>query len=181
MNNVLINLLPEELLNKEKVKSKKTVVTRVSIALLMVMILVTSTTLLFRVFQNRNVQIANRQLEEAQEKVSALKEQEGLIGYLKQRLSTIQTLENQESKYTKSYNLITSLTPVFTKINLLSFDKSGNINVSVTAPDTTSLNIFLSNLIDPKQNQGKITKVKIDSLSRSIDGQYRADLTITSS
>lgn len=179
MNTVSINLLPEELLNKEKIQSKKTTVTRVSIGLLMVMMLATSSILLIRILQNRSVQIVNKGLEDARARVESLKEQESLIYYLKQRLISIQSLESQESTHAKSYNLITGLTPEFTKISELSFDKSGDISVSIIAPDTNNLNSFLDNLTDPRQNQGKITKVRIDSLSRSINGQYKADLTIS--
>lgn len=178
MSAISINLLPEELANKDKFETKKSRVIRLSIGVLLVMILISSTTLLVRILQNRSLQVANQQLDSDRAKVASLKDKEGLVFYLKQRLDAINTLSNQESPQAKSFNLITNLAPVGLKISSLSIDKNGGVTLSVTSPTTDDLNSFFNNLTDPEENQGRIAKVTIDSFSRVSGGQYRADLTV---
>lgn len=179
MDKITINLLPKEIVTQELDKAKKNLLTKIAVILLVVLIVATSAILAARIFQKQNLDSLNNQLAGLKSKISALKDQEELTFYLKQRLTTINRLKSdQDQKATQSYNLITALTPATAKISRLSLDKNNNIILTVEIPDVYVMQVFFENLISPKINQGKISKVRADSLSKTPSDTYRADLTI---
>lgn len=178
MNKINLNLLPAELIRQETETHQKGKVISLSIGLLAVIVALTTATLALRLFQERNLNMVNTGFQQAKDKVASLKDQEGEVILLKQRLSSISSLVNQDSKTVQAYNLINTLFPSTVEISSLSLDKNGTITVSAQVSDTNSLRTLFENLTNSAINQGRINNVQIDSFNRSPSGFYRIDLTV---
>jgi Tfp pilus assembly protein PilN len=181
MDKISINLLPSSVLVKEKEQSRKSFLLRISVAFLVVIILIAGATLFVRINQKSQLSGANQDLIQAHKKVDSLKSQESTIVYLKQRLDSIATLKNQESKPVQAYNLMNKLTPIGVDVSSFTIDKSNKIIISAESQDNKTLKSFFDNLTDPVKNQGKVTKVRIDDLSQSKEGGFRLDVSISTS
>ncbi len=179
MDKIFINLLPSDILVLEKDRNKRAVFIRLAVLILVVMVAITGTLLLARFTQNQKLAQAQQQLQSAKDKVNQYQAQENLVFYLKERLQDISSLSNQESPYAQSYNLLVKLSPPGLSFSSVSLDKPGTAVLSTTADNSSTVKQFFNNLTDPRINQNKVTKVKIDSLSKDPNGQYRIDLTIT--
>lgn len=178
MDKITINLLPEELLHQAKEYQQRSTIFKLSLGLLVVMIFLASALLVLRFIQNQTLISLNNSLGNSQEKVAGFKNQEGQLVFLKERLGSINSLLNQDSKTVASYNLINSLAPTSLIITTLSADKDGNILITAETPNTAVLRVFFDHLTSPSLNQGKISKVLINSLSQS-GNIYRMDLAVT--
>ncbi len=178
MDKISINLLPFEVTALEKTSAKKLQIFKLSFGLLVVMILITVSILILRLFQSRTISVVNTQLVTSEQKVNNLKDQESQLVLLKDRLSSISTLSQKDFKTTDGFNLISSITPSNISLSAVSLDKSGTIVLSAEAPDLITLKTFFDNLTIPAINQGKIGKISIDNLNNFSSGKYRVNLTI---
>lgn len=179
MPSITINLLPGEVKVLEKDLRKRSFLFKISIGILVGMIGFTSLILVLRLFQNRSVEHLNQQLQASQVKVAAYKNQEGLLVYLKQRLDTIRSLNQQGSTPVQPYNLVTALVPSSMDILLLNIDKPNTVIISTEAVDTGTIEQYFNNLLSTRTNQGKVSKIQIDSLSKGLGSMYKIDLTLT--
>ena len=179
MDKFTINLLPGEVLLQEKDRSKRSLLLKISIAFLLVVVMVAAATFMLTINQKQQLEEANQSLDNARTKVQSYNDQESLVTYLKQRLDNIDTLQKQQSKPVLSYRLMLRLLPVGVSVSAFTLDKSNKIVISAQSNNIESVKQFFDNLTDPTINQKNITKVNIDSLSRSADGSFRMDLTIS--
>ena len=179
MDKFTINLLPGEVLLQEKDRSKRSFLLKISVAFLLVVIMIAGATFLMRVTQKQQLEAANQNLDSAKAKVQSYSDRESLLVYLKQRLDNIQNLQGQQSKPVQSYYLMQALLPAGVSVSAFTLDKGNRIVISAQSSNVDSVKQFFDNLTDPTTNQKKITKVNIDSLSRTGDGSFRMDLTIT--
>lgn len=181
MDRININLLPPELKESKKREKRRSLVTGLSIGLLVLMVLITGALLVVVVLQNRRITEANKNLENTKIEVNSYKQQEAIAVVLKSQLSTIDSLIKHEFPQAQAFNLINALTPEGIRIFSFSINKANKIVLQGETSDTFALETFFNNLIDPKFNEGKISKVVIDSLNRDRDSKIRFDLSITPS
>ena len=114
----------------------------------------------------------------SEERVLVFKDKEAELSVLKNRLSLI----NQVHKTKVSENSLiyrNALNYVSPEVNIssISVDRSGNVLTSIAAPDISSLEQTFSNLTSDKAFE-EISQIDIDSLSRSRDGIYRANIRL---
>lgn len=178
MNKISINLLPQEIVLTEKDQIRQRKFTAFSILALIIMVVIIAAIFSIRLVQKAQLSSAAQKLNDSRQKVLSYQDTEGLVNFLKQRLSVIGGLVTQESKQATSYNLVTALTPPGINLLALSVNKDGKIIVSAQSSDIGTLDLFFSNLTDPSKNQSKVKKINIDSLTKGVDS-YRVDLTIT--
>lgn len=179
MGKISINLLPGEIALLEKDKKKRSTLIKIGTSIVVGMIVLTSLVLSIRIIQNRTVDQATLDFKNSQNKVLALKDREAVVSVLKTRLTNIKNLTQQTSKQAQSYNLITALVPQSMDILTLTLSKTGTIELSTETNDVEVMSQFFNTLVDPQSTQGKISSVKIDSLSKAANSLYRMDLTIT--
>lgn len=178
MGKILINLLPVELAEVAKEQKKKLRITKVSIGIIIVMILITSIVFAYRIIQSgTNEKIASN-INAAREKINSYKQQEELLTVLKNRIDGITGLISKESIQAQAFNLIYALNPPQVKIVNLSIDKSGRVQMTGETTDIERLRFFFDNLTDPKKHEGKIAAVSIEGLSRASSGKIKFDLSI---
>ncbi len=179
MTKLSINLLPKEVLAQEHSKNRISLINQISFGFLIILVSVTTTVLMLRLLQNRALYQDKVDLENTVKDVESLKKQEGLLTNLKKRIDSINTWSKQESKQLSSFTLMLSLKPANIKTNFLGLDKSGNISYSGESSSAADLKTLFDNVVDPKLTEGRIAKVKVENLNRSITDKYRFDLTLT--
>lgn len=181
MDRININLLPPELKEIKKREKKRSLIIRLSIGMLVLMVIATTILLISVVLQNRKISLANQKLGTTKNEVNNYKKQEAVAVVLKSQLDTISTLFSKEFPQAQAFNLVNALTPAQIRVYSFSINKSNKIVLQGETQNTSSLETFFNNLIDPKFNEGKISKVVVDSLNRNREGKIRFDLTITPS
>ncbi len=173
-----INLLPIGYTKLRKRDTKFYQVQTISIYLLLLLIFVTSITVALRFLQTQQIKAAEANLQEFNLQVSSLKSKEASLVILKDRLTTIDQISTVPSKQRSVYNLVNGLIPPNLTLSFVSVDRSGNMLLSIVAPNFSSLDGLLATLGSTQKNENKITSTSLESFSRSRDGLYRASLKI---
>lgn len=175
-----INLLPVEVTRQQQKEARFYQVQSISIASLLVLIFLSSTTLALSFLQNSSINLANTNLQAAEEKVIQFKDKEGSLVILKNRLTVLDQIIGTPSKQRLVYNLVTALLPPSISPTLAVTDTSGNVTLTLATQDRLALDNYLKDLVNPEKNEGRVAKVDVESLSRGRDGVYRINLKIYS-
>lgn len=178
---ISINLLPPEVMTQELKNKKFYKVQFVGIAIILVMVFLTSLTLALRILQSYNIKLYQVRLTQAEENASDLKETQASLFLLQNRLSVIGKYLGVPSEQSSMYQLIDKLIPSSVVINAITVDKSGGVTFQALAPDSVSMESLINNLTIKENNKGKISQVSIESLNRGRDGAYRISFKIKSS
>lgn len=145
---------------------------------LVVMIMITALTLGFGLYQDLSIKKLEEELTQTQAQIASLKDKEGVVTVLGGRLAKIISLSKKESKSAKAFILISDLSEGKVKIQNFASDKDTKVRLSAEAPAVANLDEFFASLNDPKQNQGLISSVKLDSLGKA-KGNLTFDLVLT--
>ncbi len=173
----MINLLPPETLIASRESDKVKLVNRLTFACFITLLFFTSVTLTMRFLQNLEYGKSNNNLVLAQEKFSELKEKEGYLYLLKQRLVNIQKL-GADSQKTAILNTVMSLVPPDIALAVISVDKAGNVSLTATTSSLVSFNNFLESLNNKEKNSNLISKLDLESMSVGKDEVVRFSLKI---
>ena len=179
MDKLKINLIPPEVKEKAKKEAKRTVISRVSVGLLGGLILLTSGVLSMTVYQSVSLRNLNSEIDQEKTKISALKENEAVIFFLKNRIDSVNTFAPTQYTQSELFDLITSLFPEGVGLTSLQIDKSNKVVLQGETGDTDSLDTFFGLLKDPNSNEGKISSILVDSLSKNPEGVIRFSLTLS--
>ncbi|MDO8619041.1 MAG: hypothetical protein Q7R49_03820 [Candidatus Daviesbacteria bacterium] len=177
-NAVNINLLPISFRQKQQQNSKFYKIQTISIFLLLSLIFLTSLTLAMRFLQTQQIQAAEVNFQNSNNKVSSLKSKEASLIIVKDRLTTIDAIASIPSNQRAIYNLVSQLIPPSLSLSFVSVDANGNMIISLVAPNFTALDGLLSDLTSKEKNENRVKQVSLESFSRSRDGLYRASLKI---
>jgi hypothetical protein len=164
MQNITVNLLPEEFLVEKRLKQKKALFLRISAIFFVTGLIITSSVLLLRLAQNQTFQTAQTQLEQERNQVSSMQENESALFILKNRLDLINKLNNTESIPVNAYNLISGIIPTGANILGFTMTKDNEISLTVETSNTVILDQLFNSLLDPKSNKGYITAVKLENI-----------------
>lgn len=175
---ISINLLPSEILEKELKQTSFYKIQFIGIAVILIMVFLSSLSVALRILQNKNISVARVALNELQQKVTGLKDTQESLFLLKNRLAVISKYLGISSGQTEIYNLLERLIPPFVVINTVTIANTGNVALIATAPDVTSLDTLITNLTAKDSNEGKINIVSVENLSRGRDGFYRVSFEI---
>lgn len=176
---LLVNLLPSEILLQRRQSMKLALVNKISIITLVILILLASGTLALRVSQNFNFKNAQQDLVAAEGKVAALKDKEAEMVALKQRLGSIKSLQGGDTKITSIFNMVIYLTPLGIQVTEASVDKSGNMIVTMVAPEIAMVESLIENLGDKEKSSNLISKVELQGMSLGRDFSIRLVFKIT--
>lgn len=179
MNKLLINLLPAEFAVQKKQKEKKLFVIRSSVAVLVVMILVTTCVFVLGISKRLVINQLNKDLSDIETGVNSLKDKEGLALILKNRLDRINVLAKTESPESNAFFFISSLLTSDLKIAGFTTENNSQVRVSGTTNNTGALERFINKLADAKRTKDKIASAKLENLSRSADNKISFELVIT--
>lgn len=178
MAKISINLLPSEFTEEEVKRAKFYKIQAFGVAILLVMVFLSSLTAALRILQNRSVNLAQAQLTEAEKRVVDLKDRQVSLVLLKNRLSTIGNFLGIPSKQAATYELVNNLLPASVQVSAVTVERSGETTILALVPDVSTLDNLLTKLVDKDASQEKISQVSIESLSRGKDGIYRLSLVI---
>ncbi|MBI4037369.1 hypothetical protein HY385_03020 [Candidatus Daviesbacteria bacterium] len=174
-----INLLPKDVIARNKYGVKLPLVTRISIGLLIALVFFASAALALKIVQNIQLKGARNNLALAESKVGALKNKEESVVALKQRLASIKNLSSLDAKRKAIFNLVVYLTPSDIRISDVTVDRNGNMTVLLTSPTLASVETLVSNLGNKEKNAGFISKVDLDNLTLGSGSTYQLSLKIT--
>lgn len=177
MIRISINLLPVEFAKEQLQKDRFYKIQAISIIIILIMIFLASLAIALRLLQSHNITQVQARLNQAQSRVSDLKDTQASLLLLKNRLNTIDKLLNTPSKQAQMYKLLNELIPAGVKLNAVSVDKTGEVKFAATV-DAAALEILMDNLTIKENNQGKIAQVAIDTINRGREGNYRVDIKI---
>lgn len=175
---ISINLLPAEFLAEETKKGKFYKVQKVGIALVLFTVFISMLTFSLRIFQSNSIKSAQITTANAEGKVTALSSRQAQLSLLKNRLEKINLHLGISSKQVEMYNLLDSLIPPEITIGTISVGREGNVLVSAVTSDFNSIDAMFSNLLNKEKNEGKISKVLVENISRGRDGTYRFSFTV---
>lgn len=178
MDKIKINLLPIEFTRSQIERAKFKKVQAVSIIFLLVLTAIAVAVVALRFLQSQEIEKNKTQLETVENLIQGLKNKEVSLTVLKNRLSAINKLTSTPSKQKSLYTLISSLIPAQVSVTSVVIDKNSNLNLSITASDSTAFADFLESLTSVEKNEDRISQVIIDSLSRNKDGSLRVSLKI---
>lgn len=178
MDKLKINLIPPEIKEKVKKQAKRVLITKISVALLGVLIVITSLILGGVIFQKAQLQGLNSIIEQEKQQIGALKDKEAVVIFLKNRIDTINQVTDGHYKQDETLELITGLFPDGVNLGSLQIDKSSIAIVSGDTFDTLLLQQLFDNLTDPQTNDGKIASISVESLNKNASGKIRFDLQI---
>lgn len=178
MTRISINLLPTEIIAEESKNTNFYKIQFFGVAIILVLIFLTSLTLALQILQNRNLVTAQAKLLESEQKVAGLKKTQVSLFILKNRLTVISQYLGVASKQSSIYRLINKLIPPSAVISAISVDKGGTVVILALMPDRDSLDQTLNNLTDKERNENQFDQVSVDSLNRGKDGVYRISLKI---
>jgi hypothetical protein len=174
----MINLLPPETLIASHESDRIRLVNMITISIFVVLLFFTSITLTMRFLQNLQYSKANSNLVSAQERFVDLKDKEGYVYLLKQRLSLIRGL-NSDTKKTAILNTVMSLVPSDISLTVISVTRSGGVDLSATTSSLDSFNGFISSLNNKEKSSNLINKVELISMSIGKDNVIRFSLIIS--
>lgn len=174
---ISINLLPPETLLFIRQSRRLKLISAISMTFFISLIFFTTLTLVLRILQNTKLKQVSGNLQQAQAKISELKDKESYAVVLKTRLSSIEKL-TADSKIVSVFNLISALVPADTALSSFGIDKNGNIKLSASSPSSESLEAFVSNLSSKEKNSGLISKIDLDTLALGKDGSIKYGLKI---
>lgn len=178
MTRISINLLPTEIIAEESKNTNFYKIQFFGVAIILVLIFLTSLTLALQILQNRNLVTAQAKLLESEQKVAGLKKTQVSLFILKNRLTVISQYLGVASKQSSIYRLINKLIPPSAVISAISVDKGGTVVILALMPDRESIDQTLNNLTDKERNENQFDQVSVDSLNRGKDGVYRISLKI---
>lgn len=178
MAKISINLLPPEITASEIRKTRFLQVQFIGIIVILTMIFLTSLTIALRILQSHNISLIQAKVALAEQQVSDLKGTQVSLYLLKDRLASIDQFFGVSSKQTSMYQLLDKLIPQGVMVNSVTIDNNGGAVMSLLAPNSASLDSIVSNLTSKDTNEGRITQVSIDSLTRGQDGYYRISFKI---
>ena len=178
-NPILINLLPQEFTKLQIEQAKYYKLRLIAVVSLMLMVFLTSVTVALRILQSRNIEAARFTLQAAETKVSQFKQTEVSLVVLKDRLDNINQIISTSSNQNDMYNLINDLIPPSVSLDLITVDRKGNVALSISGGDASTLDDFISSLVDDSKNESMISSVEVDSFSRSRESFYRVSLKIS--
>lgn len=178
MDKLKINLIPPEIKEKARKQAKRSVIIRISIGFLGLLILITSGILGVIIYQNLTLQTLNAQLEQEKTRIATLKDKEAVVFFLKNRIDSINKYTANRYSQTEVLELLESLTPEGVNLANLTLDKNNRVALQGDTTSTLALDVFFNSLTDPKENEGKITKVSVESLGKTQSNKVRFSLVI---
>lgn len=178
MDKLKINLIPPEIKEKARKQAKRSVIIRISIGFLGLLILITSGILGVIIYQNLTLQALNTQLEQEKIKIASLKDKEAIVFFLKNRIDSINKYTANRYTQTDALELLESLTPEGIDLANLMLDKTNRVALQGETTSTLALDVFFNSLTDPKRNEGKITKVSVESLGKTQNKKIRFNLVV---
>lgn len=176
--NFSINLLPVEFITEEAKKNKFYKLQALGIALVLFMIFLSILTISLRIFQSNTIKSAQVTAANAEGKVSAQADKQAQLVLLKNRLNAIDQYLGTSSKQVEMYNLLDSLIPSSFTVNTISVGVDGKILISAVTFDPFALDSMFSAFLDKEKNEGKISKVAIENISRGRDGIFRVSFSV---
>lgn len=177
---ISINLLPSEYLSEEIKSAKFYKIQTIGVSIILITIFLASLTVALRILQSSNISAVQSRLNESEGKILALKDRQSSLVLLKNRISAISQNLGVVSKQNSMYILLEELIPKGVSITSQAIDKEGNAQVAGLVSDSDTLDSLIFALTSTERNQGKISKVSIESLSRGRDGFFRISLKINS-
>lgn len=180
MELININFLPSDLEGKHKEKKKRSLIIKLTIGAMLLVIIISLGSVVSRFVKSNEQEIISDDLIQAQQKVELLKEQEGFLLTVKQRLAFINKIRAEKSKEVAAFELIDSLIPEGIAISNLGFDRSGNIEISGESLSATVFESFIESLTTPSKNNQTISKVVVDNLSVNQNQTIKFSLKIHS-
>lgn len=178
MQKIAINLLPEEFISSRVKEMKFYKIQTFGVAVTLFFVFLSSLTVTFRILQNQRITKAQEQLDNTEQKVLSFKDRQVALLALKNRLTAINQYIGTSSPQAELFNLVSNIIPQSVSVSSLSIDRSGKIIISAVVPDSSSLDMVITDLLDKNKNKSKITQVSVESLSRGKDGAFRVNLNI---
>lgn len=178
MSQISINLLPLEFREQEIKRTKFYKIQALGIGIVMFMVFLSSLTVALRILQSQNISQIQKQVAASEERISDFKTTQGSLILLKDRITFIGQYLGNPSPQSQMYKLISDLLPAAVSVGSVSIGKEGEILLFVATSDSNNLDTFITNLTSKEKNQGKITQVSLETLSRGRDGIYKASLKI---
>lgn len=179
MDKLRINLIPPEIKERAKRDLRRSTISRISVGLLGILILLTSIILAIVIFQGARLGALSSEIEQEKSKIGSLKDKEAVMHLLKNRIDTINQFTQNKYKQGEVYDLMTSLFSPGITLSSMRIDKGSKVTVTGDTGSTASLQNFFDNLTDPKINEGKVSGVNVESLSKNPKGSIRFDLGVT--
>lgn len=174
-----INILPAEYILRHQQKRREQIVSRLSITIVTLVVVITSTVLLLRLFQQQDLSQLRQDQADYQSTLNSFNNEANLLKTLKTRLKTINSLSNDSSPAVIGLELINRLKPAGISTSHLEIGSQGKLTYSGETLDAAELDNFFNSLTDPAQTESKITQTRIDNLTRINTGQLRFDLSMT--
>lgn len=180
MADLSINLLPQELTAAKNQRQKASFVIQICVVALVLIIVAAGIILSFRFAQTAQLSKIQSQTSDVKQKINSPQnsQREGLVVTLKSRLDSLTKAGSQDYPASFAFAMITKMLPPNIKLDTFSIDKKGKTTLQIESPDTTSLSLFLNNLMDPQQNNQKVVSASVDTLGLTATG-LSAGLTVT--
>ncbi len=175
---IAINLLPIEFTQAEVKRAKFIKIQTIGVLVILVMVFLSSLSVALRILQSQSIKSVQIQVSATEQKISDLKDKQVSLLLIKNRLAVINQYLGNSSKQVAMLILLDKLLPSSISINSTVVDINGEISILALIPDSQALDNMINNLTDNTQNEGKISQVSLDSLSRGKDGVYRVSLKI---
>lgn len=177
---ISINLLPPETIANELKRAKFYKIQVIGVTIVLVMVFLASLTVGLRILQSSHITGIQTTLASEEQKITDLKDTQGTLIVLKDRLKVIDQYLGVASSQSSMYKLIDKLIPPAVAVSGINIDKTGGVVFSVLTTDSSILDALVSSLTDKEANEGKITQVSVESLNRGRDGYFRVSFKIKS-
>lgn len=175
---ISINLLPPETIAEDLKKAKFYKIQSIGVAIILVLVFLTSLTLALQVLQSRNINMVQAQVTQSEQRINALKDTQASLVILKDRLNVIDKYLGVSSKQAALYKLMDKIIPSSIIISAMTVDKNGTVSLMALVQDSYSLDRLIGDMMDKETNEGKISQLGIETLSRGRDGLYRISFKI---
>lgn len=173
-----IDLLPLEFKAEEIKRTKFYKIQVIGVVTILILAFASSLTIALRILQSQNLSQIQSRLSQTERRVSELQTTQTSLLVLKSRLAIIGEYLGTQSEQAQIYTIVSKLLPAEVVINGISISQSGEVSLTAVTQDSDSLDRLIDNLLSPQQNQGKISKVSLETFSRGKDGIYRLSLRI---
>lgn len=174
-----INLLPNDVLTERRKSASVAVVTRFSIAALVILTFLTGAVLAVRIMQRLEFERSTDYLSEAEAKVGSYQEKETQLLTLKQYLSSINSFYQLDSKKKSIFGLVAFLAPSDVTLSDITVGSDASTVVSGVSSSLVSIDKLISELTSPEKVGDVVAKVELDGLSIGKESNYRFGLKIT--
>lgn len=161
-----INLLPEEVVKVKKQESLRRWAQALSFFIMISVIVATAATVIYRIALDAQVKGLDDEINTKRDTINKSRELENEIVIVKEKLSSIEKIREEDPKYLQTIQLLQSLMPQGVTMKGFKINEGYSFTTSATASSSAALEEFITNM-NSQDSKDKFNRAVLKSVQGS--------------